>query len=241
MSGYVLAIDEGTTSTRAIVFDAARQVRGLAQREFTQHFPAPGRVEHDADEIWRTTLDVTRDAIAAAQLNAGDIAAIGITNQRETIVVWDRATGAPIHRAIVWQDRRTADLCARLSREGSEPDLMRRTGLVVDPYFSASKLAWLLDNVAGARARAEAGQLAFGTIDTFLLWRLTGGRVHASDVTNASRTQLFNIHTMAWDDELLKLFNVPRALLPEVLPCAAEFGMSDAALLGGAIAIRGIA
>ena len=241
MTGHVLAIDQGTTSTRAIVFDAAFDVRGLAQQELAQHFPAPGLVEHDPDEIWNATITVVKDALARAGLTARDLAAVGITNQRETIVIWERATGRPIHRAIVWQDRRTADLCNQLLADGAQPLITERTGLLIDPYFSASKVAWLLDYVEGARARAEAGLLALGTIDTFLLWRLTGGRVHATDATNASRTQLFDIRAQVWDEDLLKLFNIPRALLPEVRDCAADFGTTDAPLFGAGIPIRGIA
>jgi glycerol kinase len=241
MAGYVLAIDQGTTSTRALVFDDALTLVGAAQRELTQHFPAPGLVEHDAEEIWQSTVAVVRDALAAARCEARDLAGIGITNQRETVVVWERATGRPIHRAIVWQDRRTADACARLLAQGAETLLVERTGLLIDPYFSATKVAWLLDNVAGARAMAEAGQLAFGTIDAFLLWRLTGGSVHATEATNASRTQLFDIDRQDWSDDLLRLFNIPRALLPSVQDCAAEFGVTDPALFGAAIPVRGIA
>ena len=211
MSGTVLAIDQGTTSTRAITFDASLKIRGLAQRELSQHFPAPGEVEHDPEEIWTATVAVTKEALERAQLEPQALAGIGITNQRETVVIWERDTGRPIHRAIVWQDRRTADACARLLADGAEQLINERTGLLIDPYFSATKIAWLLDHVPGARARAEAGELAFGTIDTFLLWRLTGGRVHVTDATNASRTQLLNITTQDWDDDLLRLFDIPRA------------------------------
>jgi glycerol kinase len=241
MSGHVLAIDQGTTSTRAIVFDNTFELRGIGQQDLTQHFPAPGFVEHDPDEIWNATVAVARAALARAGLAAGDLAGIGITNQRETVVIWDRASGRPIHRAIVWQDRRTADACTRLIDEGVQGLIVGRTGLLIDPYFSATKIAWLLDNMEGARAKAEAGKLAFGTVDCYLLWRLTGGRVHATDATNASRTQLFDIHAQVWDEDLLKLFNIPRALLPEVRDCAADFGNTDAALFGAAIPIRGIA
>ena len=195
MSGYILAIDQGTTSSRAIVFDDTYSIRGVGQEEFTQHFPKSGWVEHDADEIWSSTVNTIRSAISAAGISASDIAAVGITNQRETTVLWDRKTGYPVHRAIVWQDRRTAEVCARLKAEGAEPDVTAKTGLLLDPYFSGTKLAWILDNVDGARARAEAGELAFGTVDTWILWKLTGGRVHATDATNASRTMLMNIHT----------------------------------------------
>jgi glycerol kinase len=241
MSGFVLAIDQGTTSTRSMVFDAGQTVRAAAQQEFPQHYPAPGHVEHDAEDIWRTTVATAREALARAGLAAQDLAGIGITNQRETTIVWERDTGRPIHRAIVWQDRRTADLCARLRAAGAEATIARRTGLLLDPYFSATKISWLLEQVEGAREAAAAGRLAFGTVDTFLVWRLTGGRVHATDATNAARTLLYDIHANAWDDELLALFGVPRAMLPEVLDCAAEFGVTEPALLGGAVAIRGIA
>ena len=241
MSECVLAIDQGTTSTRAMVFDQQQAVIASAQEEFPQHFPASGWVEHDPEDLWRTTLGTARGALAKAGLNASDVAGIGITNQRETTIVWDRRTGQAIHPAIVWQDRRTAAICARLREHGAEPLVTARTGLLLDPYFSGTKIAWLLDNVAGARASAEAGQLAFGTVDSWLLWRLTGGRVHATDATNASRTLLFNIHTNQWDDDLLRLLGVPRSLLPKVLDSAAEFGATDPALFGGPIAIRGIA
>ncbi|MBI5851173.1 MAG: glycerol kinase GlpK [Planctomycetes bacterium] len=213
---YVLALDQGTTSSRAILFDRDGNVRGVAQREFTQHFPAPGQVEHDADEIWATQIGCVSEVLAKTGAHAGDVVAIGITNQRETSVVWERSTGRPIARAIVWQDRRTADACARLVAAGHETLLRERTGLVADPYFSATKAAWLLDHVAGARARAERGELCFGTIDTWLLWKLSGGACHATEPSNASRTLLFDLRTLAWDDELCALLRVPRAVLPEV-------------------------
>jgi glycerol kinase len=241
MSGYVLAIDQGTTSTRAIVFDDGFRIVGIGQQEFPQHFPRSGWVEHDAEDIWSSTLATVRSALADASLSAADIAALGITNQRETTLIWDRETGKPIHNAIVWQDRRTAELCQRLVAEGCEPTITAKTGLIVDPYFAGTKIAWLLDNVDDARARAEAGRLAFGTVDSFLLWRLTGGRVHATDATNASRTMLFDIEANDWDDELLRLLRVPRALLPAVEDCDAEFGTTDASLFGAAIPIRGMA
>jgi glycerol kinase len=242
MSGYLLAIDQGTTSTRAIIFDETFSVRALAQRELAQHFPAPGLVEHDPEEIWLSTVAVIREALSQARLEARELAAIGITNQRETAIVWDRTTGRPIHRAIVWQDRRTADACARLLADGAQALVAERTGLLIDPYFSATKIAWLLDHVPGARTRAERGLLAFGTVDTFLLWRLTGGQIHATDATNASRTQLFDIGTaQRWDEDLLRLFSVPPPLLPEVRDCADEYGVTDPALFGAAIPIRGIA
>jgi glycerol kinase len=239
MSGrYILAIDQGTTSTRAMVFDAEGNLRGTAQQELTQHFPHPGWVEHDAEEIWTATLATARGAIAGARLDAGAIAAIGITNQRETTLIWDRASGRPVARAIVWQDRRTAAECARLGDAAGA--VAAKTGLVIDPYFSATKITWLLENVPGARAAAERGTLAFGTIDSFLVWRLTEGRVHATDATNAARTMLFDIHRQCWDDELLALFRVPRSLLPEVRDCVASFGATR--LLGGAdIPILGVA
>jgi glycerol kinase len=240
-SRHVLAIDQGTTSTRSIVFnDAARNV-AVAQCEFQQHYPAAGWVEHDAEDIWRDTIATAREAIARSGLGARDLAAIGITNQRETSVVWDRSTGIPIHRAIVWQDRRTVDVCARLKGEGVEDLVRQRTGLLLDPYFSGTKLAWLLDNIPGARVRAERGELAFGTIDSFLLWRLTGGRVHATDATNASRTLLFDIHRQQWDDELLRLIRVPRALLPDVRDSSEVYGETAPGLFEHPIPIAGIA
>jgi glycerol kinase len=239
--GTVLALDQGTTSSRAIVFGADLAILGSGQREFAQHYPASGWVEHDPEDIWRTTVETARQALAAARLGAGDIAAIGITNQRETCIIWDRRTSQPIHRAIVWQDRRTAEACRALKTAGSEPAVTAKTGLLLDPYFSATKIAWLLDNVAGARALAEAGHLAFGTIDTFLLWRLTGAKVHATDATNASRTLLYDIAKGAWDDDLLKLFNVPRSLLPEVRDCNASYGTTEPSILGGAVPILGVA
>jgi glycerol kinase len=241
MSTYVLAIDQGTTSSRALIFDAKLALVSHAQQEFAQHYPASGWVEHEAEDIWESTLATCRGALTKAGVDARSIAAIGLTNQRETTLIWDRATGKTIHRAIVWQDRRTADLCAALKDAGHEPDVSARTGLLLDPYFSATKIAWILDHVPGARARAMRGELAFGTIDTFLLWRLTGGRVHATDATNAARTLLFDIHRGVWDDKMLALFKVPRALLPEVKDCAADYGMSDTELLGAAIPIRGVA
>ncbi|MEM8973372.1 MAG: glycerol kinase GlpK [Pseudomonadota bacterium] len=237
----ILAIDQGTTSSRALIFNEDMKVVASAQQEFEQHFPTSGWVEHEPDDIWQTTLATCREAMAKAGLEASQVSAIGITNQRETTVIWDRETGRPIHRAIVWQDRRTADLCARLKSEGQEALVSAKTGLLLDPYFSGTKIAWMLDNVEGARAAAEAGRLAFGTIDTYLLWRLTGGQVHATDATNASRTLLYNIETGQWDDDLLKLLNVPRALLPEVRDSAADFGQSSPEILGADVPIAGIA
>jgi glycerol kinase len=221
---FLMALDQGTTSSRAIVFDADAEIVSVAQREFRQHFPQPGWVEHDATEIWQGQRDVAREAIATAKLKPTDISAVGITNQRETIVVWDRATGEPIHRAIVWQDRRTAADCERLRAAGREPMVHQKTGLLLDPYFSATKLAWILDHVSGARQRAEAGQLACGTVDTWLIYCLTSGKVHITDASNASRTLLMNIHTGDWDDELLSIFNVPRAILPEIRSSSDVYG-----------------
>ncbi|MBM3564734.1 MAG: glycerol kinase GlpK [Alphaproteobacteria bacterium] len=237
----LLAIDQGTTSTRAIVFDAGGKIRGLAQRELPQIFPEPGWVEHDPDEIWRAAVATVKGALIRAKAGPGRIAGIGITNQRETTVVWDRATGKPIHNALVWQDRRTADWCRRMARKVGADEVARRTGLVLDPYFSASKIAWLLDNVAGARGRAAKGKLAFGTIDTFLLWRLTGGRVHRTDATNASRTMLFDIRRQDWDRELLRAFDIPASLLPEVMDSAADFGATPRGLFGQPLPVTGIA
>ena len=241
MPAALIAIDQGTTSTRAIAFDASLKPLAIAQQELRQIFPSPGWVEHDPEEIWQAVIATARDAMAQAHLSAKDIAGIGITNQRETTIVWDRATGKPIHNAIVWQDRRTADVCEMLRRDGHEPDIGAKTGLILDPYFSASKIGWLLDNVDGARALAEAGQLAFGTIDCFLLWRLTGGKMHATDASNASRTLLFNLRTLRWDDELLNLLRIPRQVLPEVMPSSGVFGLTDADLLGHPVPIAGVA
>ena len=238
---YVLAIDQGTTSTRTIAFDAGGRAAAIARRALTQHYGDAGRVEHDPEEIWRDTRATVSEVIEHCPPGAAAVAALGITNQRETVVLWDRASGTPIHRAIVWQDRRTAEECARLKAQGAEELVRRRTGLLLDPYFSGTKIAWILDNVLGARARAERGQLAFGTIDTFLLWRLTGGRVHATDVTNASRTLLYDIHAQCWDEELLRLLRVPRALLPEVRDSSEIYGATDPALFGRPLPIAGIA
>jgi glycerol kinase len=236
---YLVAIDQGTTSTRAILFDAALLPVASAQQEFAQIYPAPGLVEHDPEAIWSTTVATVRATLAKAGAGAKDVAAIGIANQRETTIVWDRATGRPIHNAVVWQDRRTADACAALRTAGHEPRIAARTGLLLDPYFSATKLAWLLDHVEGARVAARAGRLAFGTVDSFLLWRLTGGRVHASDATNAARTLLLDIRRGGWDGELCDVFDVPAALLPEVRDCAGDFGTTD--LFGGSIRILALA
>jgi glycerol kinase len=238
---FVLAIDQGTTSSRAIVFGADTSIAAVAQAEFPQHFPASGWVEHEPEDIWNSTIATCRQALSKASSSAKDIAAIGITNQRETTVVWDRVTGKAVHRAIVWQDRRTAEVCAKLKSDGIESMIAQTTGLIIDPYFSGTKVAWILDHVPGARARAEEGELLFGTVDCYLLWRLTGGAVHATDATNASRTLLFNIHNGQWDDELLKLLRVPRSMLPQVRDSSHHFGESTPDLFGGAIAIRGIA
>jgi glycerol kinase len=238
---HILAIDQGTTSSRSIVFDAGLRVKAGAQEEFRQHYPAAGRVEHDPADLWSTVAGTARAAIERAAVGPAAIAAIGITNQRETTLVWDRATGTPVHPAIVWQDRRTADTCARLRAEGLEPMVTARTGLLLDPYFSGTKVAWILDAVEGARARAQRGELAFGTVDTWLIWKLTGGRVHATDATNASRTLLYNIARNAWDDDLCAALRVPPAMLPEVRDCAADFGRTRADLFGRELPILGVA
>jgi glycerol kinase len=238
---YILAVDQGTTSTRAIVFDADGAPVATAQEEFRQIYPHPGWIEHDPNDIWQTTLSTMRAVLAQAALGASDIAGVGITNQRETTVVWSRATGEPLCNAIVWQDRRTADFCERLLADGGEKIIAERTGLLIDSYFSATKLRWILDNIAGARARAERGELAFGTVDSYLLWRLTRGAAHVTDATNASRTLLFNIHTGEWDDELLRLFGVPRSLLPQVRDSAGEFGAVAASYLGKELPLLAVA
>jgi glycerol kinase len=241
MTKFVLAIDQGTTSSRAILFDQEMRIAAVAQEEFPQHYPRSGWVEHDAEDLWRTTVSTCRAAIAKAGATVADIAAIGITNQRETTVVWDRATGNAIHRAIVWQDRRTAEFCDHLRSAGHEAQVAAKTGLLLDPYFSATKITWILDHVDGARARAERGELAFGTVDSFLLWRLTGGRVHATDATNASRTNLYDIGEGRWRASLCDLFRVPQSMLPEVKDSAADFGTTAPELFGGPIRIAGIA
>ena len=241
MTSYVLAIDQGTTSTRAILFRADTSIAARAQREFPQHFPADGEVEHDAEDLWTTTLATCQAALHQAGATAKDIAAIGIANQRETTLVWHRSSGRVLHRAIVWQDRRTAPLCERLRAQGHETSVASKTGLLLDPYFSATKVAWLLDNVEGARELATRGDLAFGTVDSYLLWRLTGGKVHATDATNASRTLLFNIHDGCWDDALLGLFGVPKAMLPEVRDSSGAFGLTDPQWFGAPIPICGVA
>ncbi|GAB5350019.1 glycerol kinase GlpK [Alteriqipengyuania sp. 357] len=241
MKPAILAIDQGTTSTRAIVFDPSMGVVATSQQDLRQIYPASGWVEHDADEIWQATLATTRDALEQACTKGFAVQAIGMTNQRETVVVWDRESGKPIHNAIVWQDRRTAPQCERLRADGAQDLVAERTGLLLDPYFSATKIAWLLDNVDGARTAAEQGRLACGTIDSFLLWRLTGGAVHATDITNASRTSLYDIRKLAWDEDLLKLFGIPAAMLPQVRDCDAEFGPAQLEGADGPIPVRGIA
>jgi glycerol kinase len=241
MARHILVIDQGTTSTRSIVFDADVAPVASAQQEFAQYYPRPGWVEHDPEEIWESVVATAREALHKAGLAASDLAALGIANQRETVVVWDRRTGRAIHNAIVWQDRRTAPACERLEQDGYGQLIAARTGLRLDPYFSAAKIGWLLDTVAGAREAAQAGALAFGTVDSFLLWRLTDGAVHATDATNASRTLLFDIHRGDWDDELLALFGIPRAMLPAVRDSASDFGTATASFLGAPVAVRGIA
>ena len=241
MTKYVIALDQGTTSSRAIIFNHQGEIVNVEQKDFTQHFPEPGWVEHNPEAIWSTQLSVMQEAIAKARVREDDIAAVGITNQRETTMIWDRKTGEPIARAIVWQDRRTARYCDSLKEEHGE-FIRKKTGLVIDAYFSASKVRWLLDNVEGAREKAEKGELAFGTVDSWLVWRLTEGKVHVTDPSNASRTMLFNIHTMQWDDELLELFQVPKSLLPEVKSSSEIYGYVDSRyILGGKVPIAGIA
>ena len=238
---FLLAIDQGTSSSRTVIYDHDARMVASAQQEFPQIYPQPGWVEHDPEAIWDSVTSVTRDALQKAGAVARDIAAIGITNQRETTLVWDRDTGECVYNAIVWQDRRTAEYCQALKDQGNEDAVSRKTGLRLDPYFSGTKIAWILDNVPGVRERAEAGKLAFGTVDSFLLWRLTDGRVHATDATNASRTLLFNIHTQAWDDDLLAMFSIPRAVLPEVRDCASDFGTAMDDCVGGEVPVCGIA
>lgn len=237
---FILSIDQGTTSSRAIVFDTESENRTVAQQEFTQHFPNDGWVEHSPNDIWQTVKDCCSDALTKANLTAKDISAIGITNQRETTIVWDKNTGEPVYNAIVWQDRRTSEFCQQLKDQCKEQLVSEKTGLLLDPYFSASKIAWILDNVKGAREKADGGDLVFGTVDTFILWHLTEGKSHYTDATNASRTALFNIHTQQWDDELLALFNIPKSLLPEVKNSADDFGVSNKNLFGGEIPITSL-
>ena len=238
---YILAIDQGTTSSRAIIFDSAMRVTASAQEEFTQHFPKSGWVEHEVSDIWASTASTCRGAIEKAGITARDIAAIGITNQRETTLVWDRETGAPIHNAIVWQDRRTSDMCAALKADGFEPEVTEKTGLLLDPYFSGTKLKWLLDNVEGAREKAKAGKLMFGTVDSYLIWKLTGGVSHVTDATNAARTMLYNIREGQWDAEICARFDIPMSMLPEVRDCASDFGTTRSDLFGVPLPILGVA
>ena len=238
---FILAIDQGTTSSRAIVFNQDSATVGEAQQEFTQHYPRPGWVEHDANEIWDVTIGVMRQALDDAGASPDDIAAIGITNQRETVVMWDRETGEPVHNAIVWQDRRGAQICADLSEAGNDEMVANKTGLVIDAYFSGSKVKWLLDNVEGLRERAGNGEIAFGTMDTWLIWKLTNGRAHVTDYTNASRTLLYNIFDLHWDDELLELLGVPREMLPEVKPSSYVYGNTDAGVFGAEVPVAGVA
>lgn len=241
MGQYILAIDQGTTSSRAIIFDALGSPVAMAQKAIEQSFPEDGWVEHNPDELWQTSLSLCQEALEKSQLTAQDIIGIGITNQRETTIVWDAATGEAIYPAIVWQDRRTADYCASLKNKELEPWIAEKTGLLIDPYFSATKLLWILEYVPNAREKAEAGMLRFGTVDSYLLWQLTGGQSHYTDATNAARTLLFNIHTQQWDQELLTFFNIPKSLLPQVLDCAAAFGTTTPSLFGASIPILGIA
>ena len=238
---YIMALDAGTTSNRCILFNRAGEMCSVAQKEFTQYFPKPGWVEHDANEIWTTQLGVALSAMNKVGASAADIAAIGITNQRETTIVWDKATGEPVYHAIVWQCRRTSALCDELKARGLTETFRQKTGLVIDAYFSATKLKWILDNVPGARAKAEAGQLLFGTVETWLIWKLTGGRLHITDYTNASRTMLFNIHTLQWDEDILRELDIPRGMLPTPVPSSQLYGQTDPILFGGSIRIAGAA
>ncbi|MDD2713729.1 MAG: FGGY family carbohydrate kinase, partial [Simplicispira sp.] len=238
---YLLALDQGTSSSRSIVFDEQGHIVSMAQQELTQIYPQPGWVEHDPLEIWRTQLATVREALATAGLTAGDVHAVGITNQRETTVLWNRKTGLPVHNAIVWQDRRTEPTCVELRQRGLAASIQAKTGLIVDAYFSGTKLKWILDHVPGARQQAEGGELAFGTIDSWLIWQLTHGRVHSTDVSNASRTMLFNVHSNQWDPELLQALDIPAALLPGVRPSSALYGEVSADVLGAAIPIGGVA
>ncbi len=241
MGNYVLAIDQGTTSSRAIIFDQHQKIVAVGQQEFAQHFPKSGWVEHDAEDIWSSVVTTCQKAIRKAGVKPSDIAAIGITNQRETTLMWDRETGKCVHRAIVWQDRRTSEFCAKLKQAGHEKSFSAKTGLLLDPYFSGTKVSWLLDNVKGLRKKAEAGRIAFGTVDSFLIWRLTGGASHVTDATNASRTLMFNIKANKWDAGLLKVLDVPANVLPDVLDCSADFGVTDPSILGAAIPVMGVA
>ncbi|MEM9279364.1 MAG: glycerol kinase GlpK [Pseudomonadota bacterium] len=241
MPNFILAIDQGTTSSRSILFDENRKIVAVAQKEFTQHFPNSGWVEHDPEEIWESVLETVHKVLEKAQCTASDILAIGITNQRETTIVWDKSSGKPVYNAIVWQDRRTAEFCNKLKGRDLEPVFSKKTGLLLDPYFSGTKIGWILDNVDGARLRAEKGELLFGTVDSFLVWRLTGGKTHATDSTNASRTLVYDIANENWDDELLEILNVPKAVLPEVRECSASYGETIPELFGSAIPIMGVA
>ena len=238
---YILAIDQGTSSSRAIVFNRQGESLAVAQKEFTQHFPQSGWVEHDPQEIWSSEAAVISEVMAGMGISGQDIAAVGITNQRETAILWDAETGEPVYNAIVWQDRRTAEYCDRLKADGLTETIRQKTGLIIDAYFSATKIKWVLDHVPGARQRAEQGRLRFGTVDTWLVWQLTGGRLHITDATNASRTMLFNIHTLQWDEELLRLFDIPRSLMPEVRSCSEVYGHTEATLFGQPVPIGGIA
>ncbi|TRD15390.1 glycerol kinase GlpK [Palleronia caenipelagi] len=238
---YVMAIDQGTTSSRAIIFDGEMQIVATAQQEFPQHYPQSGWVEHDPADLWETTLTVCRGALDKAGISAGDVTAIGITNQRETVVVWDKKTGEPVHNAIVWQDRRTADICEALKAEGAEETVIEKTGLLLDPYFSGTKLKWILDNVNGARERAERGELLFGTVDSFLIWKLTGGKSHVTDATNACRTLLYDSFNGRWSSTMCEMLDIPMGMLPEVRDCAGEFGVTEPDLLGAGIPILGVA
>jgi len=240
-TALIMAVDQGTTSSRAIVFDQNTRIVAIAQEEFPQIFPDDGWVEHDPNDIWESTLRVSKEALEKAEAIGGEVVGIGITNQRETTIVWDKETGKAIHNAIVWQDRRTASECQKLIDQGLQETIQEKTGLRLDPYFSATKISWILDHVDNARLLAENGRLGFGTVDSFLIWKLTGGKVHATDVTNASRTNLFNINTMQWDQELMDIFNVPASLLPEVKECSDDYGETQASLFGRAIPIRGVA
>ena len=241
MTKYIMALDAGTTSNRCILFDQAGQIRGMAQKEFTQIFPQPGWVEHDAEEIFSTQLEVARQALVNAGITADQIAAIGITNQRETTVVWNKNTGKPVYHAIVWQCRRTADYCTALAEQGWTDTIRHKTGLVIDPYFSGTKIHWILENVPGAREQAEKGELLFGTVETWLIWKLTAGSVHITDYSNASRTMLFNIHTLQWDSEILQLMDIPETMLPTALPSSEIYGHTDASFFGAPIPIAGAA
>jgi glycerol kinase len=233
----ILALDQGTTSSRSILFSHDGHALGTAQEEFKQHYPRPGWVEHEPDDVWRTQLSTARKVLAERNLTAADVAAIGIANQRETVVVWDKTTGKPVHNAIVWQDRRTADFCDRLKREGWEQDVLAKTGLVIDAYFSATKVSWILNNLPGARRKAQNGDLLFGTIDSFLIWRLTAGKLHITDYSNAARTMLFNIHTLVWDDDLLQELDIPAAMLPQVQPSSGVYGETDKQFFGAPVTI----